>query len=274
MTPTPQDEPSDRRFLDGDALRVARVKQLEKAFGVALTAEESARCTSREETTAVFAARLGAVEGPGNLRAGALAAVREALRDVSRADREAIDETTPLASHFRRWDRARRWRAFGKALGCRLPPVRMTWATILIAGPIVVPHVAFIDSYPSHRFVEESTMGFLVMLAFAGVFAVLATCASLELPERMTQVEKVVNWLVAHRPAAYRGGTDWTSAQVAEAVDAVHRLRFLRPGCGRVAARDALGVLLLIALIGTTFWLCVLGLASNVVVGPLPPGLR
>lgn len=271
MTAEMQDDP---RFLDGDALRVARVKQLERAFGIALTAEESARCSSPEETTAVFAARLGAVEGLGNLRAGALAAVREGLRDVSRADREAIDESTSLLPHFRRWTRARRWRAFGKALECKLPPARATRATVWIAGPIVVFHAVFLEGYPSHRFVDEGTMAFLVMLAFAGVLAVLASAASLDLPERMTHVEKVVNWLVAHRPAAYRGGTDWTGEQVAEVVVAVHRLRFLRPGCGRVAARDALAALLLIALIGTTFWLCVLGLASNVVVGPLPPGLR
>jgi hypothetical protein len=268
------DDRPDPRFLDGDALRVARVKALEKAFAITLTPDEAARCTSVEETTAVFAARLGAVEGAGNLRAGALSAVREALREVARADREAIDETSPLAPHFRRWDRSRRWGDVGKALGCKLPPVRTTWATTWIAAPIVAVHAAFIDWYPDHRFVEEPTIVALVVLAGVGVLGVLAGGASLDLPERMTHVAKLVDWLVAHRPAAYRGGTEWTAAQVAEAVDAVHRLRFHRPGCGRVAARDTLGALFVLALIATSLWLCVLGLVSKVVVGPLPPGLR
>src|SRR5215831_18261305 len=96
------DAAPDRRFLDGDALGVARVKALEKAFGIALTSEEAARCTSAEATSAVFAARLEAVPGAGNLRAGALAAVREALREVARADRESIHEDTPLTPFFPR----------------------------------------------------------------------------------------------------------------------------------------------------------------------------
>jgi hypothetical protein len=264
----------DPRFLDGDALRVARVKALEKAFGITLTAEESARCASAEETTAVFTARLGAVPGAGNLRAGALGAVREALREVARADREAIDEATPLVPLFPRWRRARRWQVLGRELHFKLPPVRATWASVAVAAPIVAAHAVFLRGYPSHHFVEEPTMVRLVVLAFGGVLGVLGFSVSLDLPERMTTVEKLVTWLVAQRPAAYRGGTDWTTGQVAEAVDGVHRLRFFRPGCRRGLSRDVLVLLLVLAMIGTTLWLCLLGLASNVVVGPLPPGLR
>jgi hypothetical protein len=268
------DAAQDPRFLDGDALRVARAKALEKAFAITLTPDEAARCTSVEETTAVFVARLGAVPGAGNLRAGALAAVREGLREVARADREAIDEATPLLPHFRRWNRARRWRALGRELHVKLSPVRATWATVAVAAPIVAAHSAFLRGYPSHHVVEEPTMVWLVALAFAGVLGVLGVGASMDLPERMTTVEKLVTWVVAQRPAAYRAGTDWTAGQVAEAVDAVHRLRFFRPGCRRALARDALVALLVLAMIGTTLALCLTGLASRVAVGSLPAGLR
>jgi len=104
----------------------------------------------------------------------------------------------------------------------------------------------------------------LVMLAFVGVLGVLGIAVSLELPERMTTVEKLVTWLVAQRPSAYRGGTEWTTGQVGEAVDAVHRLRFFRPGCRRVLLRDALVATLVLAMIGTTLALCLLGMASQV----------
>jgi hypothetical protein len=268
------DTPDDPRFLDGDALRVARVKALERAFGITLTADEAARCTSAEETTAVFAARLGAVPGGASLRAGALAAVREALREVARADREAIDEVTPLGPLFPRWRRARRWSALGRELHCKLPPLCVTWATAVVAAPVVAVHAAFIRTYPSHRFVDEPTIAFLIGLAVVGLFGVAAVAALFALPERMTTVEKLVTWLVAQRPAASRAGTDWTCGQVAEVVDAVHRLRFFRPGCRRAVLRDVLIALLVLTLVGTSLWLCVLGLASKVVVGPLPPGLR
>jgi hypothetical protein len=268
------DAAQDPRFLDGDALRVARVKALEKAFAVALTPDEAARCASAEETTAVFAARLGAVAGDGNLRAGALAAVREGLREVARADREAIDESTPLAPHFPRWKRTRRWRALGRELECKLPLVGWRWWSIVVVAPIVALHVAFIGWYPSHHYVEEGTIVELIALAVLGVAGVLTTTLLVELPERMTVVGKLVTWLVAHRPSAFRGGTEWTAGQVAEAVDAVHRLRWLPPGCWRLLMSGGLVALLTLALVGTSLWLCALGLVSREVVGPLPPGLR
>jgi hypothetical protein len=258
------DAAQDPRFLDGDALRVARAKALEKAFAITLTPDEAARCTSVEETTAVFAARLGAVPGAGNLRAGALAAVREGLRQVGHADAEAIDESTPLAPLFPRWRRARRWKALGRELACPLPPVKGRGEMVGILVPILVTHAAFLWTYPGDRAVDEATIGFLVLLAFGGVVVVAVVALLMELPERMTAAEKLVNWVVAHRPAAYRGGTEWTTGQVAEAVDAVHRLRFLRPGCRRAFTRDVLIGLLAIALIGTSLALCFLGLASKV----------
>jgi hypothetical protein len=268
------DAAPDPRFLDGDALRVARVKALEKAFAVALTPDEAARCTSVEETTAVLVARVGAVPGAPNLRAGALAAVREGLREVARADRESVGESTPLAPLFPRWKRTRRWHALGRELECKLPLVRWRPWVIAVVGPIVALHVAFIDWYPSHHYVEEGTIVELIALAVLGVAGVLTTTLLVELPERMTVVGKLVTWLVAQRPAAFRAGTGWTTGQVEETVDAVHRLSWLPPGCWRLLMSGGLVALLTLALVGTSLWLCVLGLVSREVVGPLPPGLR
>lgn len=46
---------------------------------------------------------------------------------------------------------------------------------------------------------------------------------------------------------------------------AVHRLRFMRPGCNRVLARNTIAALLLLALVLSSLWLGVLGLDSQVV---------
>jgi hypothetical protein len=257
-----------------EAVRAGRAKVLARAFGVSFGAAQIAQCETREDTAKMLCAAVGAVPGPPGLRRGALGAVREALREVARADREAVEETTEIAPMLPRFTRGRRWRALAKELHCRLPLLRWTWPQVAVTGPLVAAHAAFLVGYPPHHYVEEPTMVRLVFLAFLGAAAIAAAGVLLELPERMTTVEKLVTWLVANRPLSYRGGTEWTTGQVEEAADAVHRLRFLRQGCASLLGPQLFAPLLLVGLIVTSIWLCVDGLTSKVVVGQLPPGLR
>ncbi len=238
-----------------------------------LTADESAACTTIEATTVVLAKRIGAVEGGAGLRRGALAAVREAMHEAVRAERESVDESTPLAPAFRGYRLFRKWRTLSKELRCKLPPPRWNWIHVSLAAAVIAVQIVVHAQFPAHHVVEEYRLAVLTGSA-ALIVPVLPAIRFAELPERFTHVEQLTTWLVAMSPALYRGGTEWTVGQVGEVVDAVHRLRFREPSLRVLVSPQFLTAILALALFVTTA-LCIRDvMVAMVPVGPMPASLR
>jgi hypothetical protein len=262
----------DRQEFTDDEIRAHRIAHLEKVLGVTLDADVKALCVSQETTAAEFAARLHAGDGAGTLRVGALGAVREALREHARADRESVGEETELAPFFPRWIRSRRWAKFGKELGSTLPIVEPTWVTAAVAALLVAVQMTVNMDQPSHHLLSGAQMAGLVATCFASVLGVYLAMCTARFPRRVSTAGALVNWLVASHPSKYRAGTQWTRGQVRETVDAVASLRFERPGCRRVLTSPLLvSVLLILTLVGVALRGLYLGAISRVVVGgPVP----
>lgn len=216
----------EERLLDDESLRAARVRALEKAFEIALTPDESARCTSAEAMTAVFAARVDAAPGPANLHASAMAAVRESLRAVVRADSESVEEHSDLDLLRGGVSPSSVWRGLAHELRCRLPPLRYTWqAAGLTVAVLATQGLLLLAADPMPRIAL-----FVVVILMAGTLAPLWMAAVAiqrgRFPGSMGRVGALADWLVARHPLRLRGGTEWTSGQVAEVVAATFQLDF------------------------------------------------
>jgi hypothetical protein len=247
------------------AIRAAQIHRgrviiLARSFGVEPTPEEAARCTTAKGAADVFAARLGAagtgadanpaVLAPEDapLHRAALCALREALNDVCRVDRERIEHATPLADVFPR-PRSFRWRSVAKFARCKLPPLEPDWASAA---------VAVLGAWACRGLWDAAwpapSAEILLATGVAGVLAALVSLLlAMELahfPGRARTVGSIAGWMVATSPAPLRGGGVWSRAQIDEVTAAVWRLDWGQKRPARLLSGKVLaGIAMLWALV-------------------------